>query len=313
VRVLTEAEVRKHLDPTALISALESAFRDRYTELVIPSRVHMDLAQGVVFLLMPSYDRSNRALGIKFVTVKQKPADCDERVQATCLLLDPATGSPRLVMPANHLTDVRTAVTSAIATGFLARDDVKVLGVFGTGRQARAHLRVLPLIRRFERALVCGRDRDRTRSFAGEMSAELNLTVEACDADHCAATSDVLCTCTTSALPLFDGKLLRAGTHLNLVGAFQSHAREVDSITVKRAIVVVDTYDGALAEAGDILIPLHEGAIHRDHIQMDLHELTKSKPLLRPGSGGITLFKSVGCALEDLVAAEQIERSLPPP
>ena len=220
------------------------------------------------------------------------------------MLLDPATGRPRLLVPANYLTDLRTAGTSAVATKFLAREDTKTLGVFGTGRQARAHIKVLPLVRRFELVLVCGKDPGQSRAFTQTMSAEINLPVEPANARACAAESDVICTCTTSQTPLFDGSLLRPGTHLNLVGAFQPHAREVDSTTINRARVVVDTYDGALAEAGDLLIPMREGLISRVHLAADLHELVSDKKPGRTSAGEITLFKSVGCALEDLVTAE---------
>lgn len=309
VRTLSEAEVRHRLHPAELISQLESAFRDRFAGVLIPNRIHMDLAQGI-FLIMPCYDRAGRALGIKLVTVQNHPATTDGSVQATYMLLDPATGSPRLLMPANDLTDTRTAAASALATKFLARHDTKILGIFGTGRQARAHLALLPLVRRFEHVLVCGRDPDRTRAFAQQMSAEAALTVESCDPQTCAANSDVLCTCTTSSIPLFDGKLLRPGTHLNLVGAFQPHTREVDSLTIQRSTVAVDTREGALAEAGDLLIPLREGVITRDHIKFDLHQLAEGKLSGRGAADEITLFKSVGCAFEDLVAAQQIERSL---
>src|SRR5437660_8846088 len=139
------------------------------------------------------------------------------------------------------------------------------------------------------------------------MSQKINRPVESVDAQTCATQSDVLCTCTTSPVPLFDGNLLRPGTHLNLIGAFQPHAREVDSRTVQRAHVIVDTYDGALAEAGDLLIPIKEGIISRDHIAADLHELLTGKKPGRTSASEITLFKSVGCALEDLITAELLE------
>jgi alanine dehydrogenase len=118
-----------------------------------------------------------------------------------------------------------------------------------------------------------------------------------------ARESDVICTCTTATEPLFDGNWLRPGTHLNLVGAFQPETREVDDVTVKRARVVVDTYDGALAEAGDLLMPIKSGAIDRSHIMADLHEIASGKTPGRIHQDDITLFKSVGCALEDLVTA----------
>jgi ornithine cyclodeaminase/alanine dehydrogenase-like protein (mu-crystallin family) len=300
---LTEDDIRQRLKPAAVIAAIETAFRDRYSSTVMPTRTHMNLTGGI-FLVMPCYDRAGNALGMKLVMVQDNPAHPEDRIQATYLLLDPETGRPRLMMPANHLTDLRTAATSAVATKFLAREDAKTLAVFGTGRQARAHLHVVPLVRRFERALVCGKDSGLADAFAREMSAELRLPVEAADSRTCAAESDVICTCTTSQTPLFDGNLLRPGTHLNLVGAFQPHTREVDSATVQRARVVVDTYDAALAEAGDLLIPMREGRIGRDHLVADLHELVSGKKAGRTSPADITLFKSVGCALEDLVTAE---------
>jgi ornithine cyclodeaminase len=130
------------------------------------------------------------------------------------------------------------------------------------------------------------------------------------DANTCANHSEVICTCTTATEPLFHGNQLRPGTHINAVGAFQPTARELDSVAVKRACVVVDTYEGALAEAGDLLIPMHEGCITRDHLIADLHELVSGKKRARSNADEITLFKSVGCGLEDLVAAELIEQAL---
>jgi ornithine cyclodeaminase/alanine dehydrogenase-like protein (mu-crystallin family) len=313
---LTEDDVRQRLDPAGVITAIECAFRDRYPSTVIPPRTHLDLAGGI-FLIMPCYDRAGHALGMKLVVVPAhvgkaasgRPTEpSSATLQATYMLLDPATGCPRLVLSANYLTDLRTAATSAVATTFLAREDAKTLGIFGTGRQARAHIKVLPRVCQFERVLVCGRDRVQAQAFARNMSSEINLPAELADAPTCAAESDVICTCTTSQAPLFDGHLLRSGTHLNLVGAFQPHAREVDSTTLNRARVVVDTYDGALAEAGDLLIPMHEGLIGRDHIAADLHELVSGKKSVRIHPTDITLFKSVGCALEDLVAAELLCR-----
>jgi ornithine cyclodeaminase/alanine dehydrogenase-like protein (mu-crystallin family) len=140
------------------------------------------------------------------------------------------------------------------------------------------------------------------------MKKEYALDIEAVDAQTVARESDVICTCTTAHEPLFDGNWLRPGTHLNLVGAFQPETREVDDITVKRARVVVDTYEGAMQEAGDLLIPLKNGTVDRSHIAADLHEIASGKKPARTSVDSITLFKSVGCALEDLVTAQLIYR-----
>jgi ornithine cyclodeaminase/alanine dehydrogenase-like protein (mu-crystallin family) len=303
MQVLSEDEVRKRLDPDQVIAAIESAFRNRYPSTVVPVRSNVQMSGGV-FLAMPCYDGAGHALGMKLVVVQGKPQSSDDRVQATYLLLNPQTGRPSAIVAANYLTDLRTAATSAVATKFLASERVRVLGVFGTGRQARAHIKVIPRVRRFEQVLVCGRSADASRDFAERMSAETGLPVAAADAKTCAAESDVLCTCTSSQTPLFDGNLLRAGVHLNLVGTFQPHAREVDSAAVQRARVFVESYDGAPKQAGELIIPMQEGVIGQAHVAGDLHELTGGKKLGRTSAGDITLFKSVGCALEDLVTAE---------
>src|SRR5262249_34231697 len=122
----------------------------------------------------------------------------------------------------------------------------------------------------------------------------------------CVSNSDVICTCTTSVKPLFSGELIRAGTHLNLIGTFQPTAREVDSVAIQRSRVFVDTYEAAFDEAGDILMPIQSGEIQREHVLGDLHELVTGKISGRVSRNDITVSKSVGCALEDLVTAKLI-------
>lgn len=308
MQVLTEEEMQSRLEPLRVIQSIEEAFRTRYRETLIPLRSQIPLAGGTL-LIMPCYDRQRNALGMKLVMVASNPATPEDRLHASFLLLAAATGSPTLMMSARYLTELRTAATSAVATKFLARSDVRVLGVFGTGRQARAHLKVLRLVRDFQHILVSGLDPVASREFAQQMAGELGVPVESVFSRTCAAESDVLCTCTTSAKPLFDGHLLRAGTHLNLIGSFQPHTQEVDETTIERSRVVVDTYEGALAEAGDLIIPLQKGVIRRSHILADLHELVSGRKKVRSSPEQITLFKSVGCALEDLVTAELADDS----
>ncbi len=308
--------MRRLLDPAALVAAIESAFRDRYPSISLPPRTHAELAHGI-FLAMSCYDGSSGTLGMKLVLVRDQAKNhggdsadnnaalADGRVQATYLLLDPETAEPRLTIAANYLTDLRTAATSAVATKFLARPDVSTLGIFGTGRLARSHLAVLPLVRKFKRVLICGRNLSRSAEFTKEVSCEASgIEVAIANARTCAVESDVICTCTSNREPLFDGRDLRPGTHLNLVGAFRPQTREVDTLTIERSRVVVDTYGSALSEVGELLIPLKEGAITRDHIAADLHELVSRKKPGRRSPEEITVFKSVGCAVEDLVGAE---------
>jgi ornithine cyclodeaminase len=199
--MITEAAVRR-LNPLAVIGAIETAFRDRYLTAVIPTRTHITTNDGIL-LIMPCYDPTRGTLGVKLVTVLRTPARPEDRIQATYLLLDPVSGQPRLQIAANYLTDLRTAATSAAATKLLARPDAKTLGIFGTGRQARAHIEIVSLVRKFTRILVCGTDPVKVRDFVNQMPAELH--VEEADVNTCVASSDVICTCTTSPIALLDG------------------------------------------------------------------------------------------------------------
>ncbi len=301
---LSDDQVRKLLNPREVIAAIERAFaRDYGSSVHMPVRMQMETPGGVL-LVMPCADTAVPAMGLKLVFVREGAAP-GKRVQATFALLDPVTGNLVALLDANYLTELRTAATSAIATKHLARKNSTTLGIFGTGRQARAHLAVLPEVLPFKRALVCGSSLTCGEEFI-RTAAGGSLELDATDARTLVTESDVICTCTTSSQPLFDGHWLRPGTHLNLVGAFRPAAREVDDETIRRARVVVDTYDGALAEAGDLLIPLQRGAITRPHLVANLHELVSGRKTVRRSAEEITVFKSLGCALEDLVAAHLV-------
>lgn len=295
--IFSDDQLRKLLNPDQVIQAIHDAFSRGFSSVRMPVRTSLEL-DGAVLLIMPCYDDSLKAAGVKLVSVSEKSG-----VNANYELLDATSGIALARMEANYLTDLRTAATSALATDLLARKDVNTLGIFGNGRQAAAHLAVLPRVRNFKRFLVCGSGRSDVRPFCQKLKEDHGIEVEPVPAEICVRESGVICTCTTATHPLFDGRWLKPGTHLNLVGAFQPHTREVDDETVRRARVVVDTYDGCLSEAGDLLVPLQNGAIGRSHVIADLHEIASGKKAGRTGGDDITLFKSVGCALEDLVTA----------
>jgi alanine dehydrogenase len=300
---LSDDDVRRRANVDQVIAAIRAAFARGFSTLHMPVRTSLQL-DGAILLIMPCYDSALNAAGVKLVSVSSRG------VNAAYELLDPRTGIAEARFEANYLTDLRTAAASAVATDLLARPDVKTLGIFGSGRQAEIHFAVLPRVRHFERFLVCGSGRSDLNDFCAKMKAEQGISVEPATAGACASESDVICTCTTATEPLFDGRWLRPGTHLNLVGAFQPHAREVDDETMRRARVVVDTYEGALAEAGDLLVPMKNGTIGREHIVADLHEIASGKKAGRSSRDDITLFKSLGCAIEDLVTARLAVKDL---
>ncbi|HET8892025.1 MAG TPA: ornithine cyclodeaminase family protein [Candidatus Angelobacter sp.] len=300
MRLYSEDQVRSAVKVDDVIAAIRKAFARGFAAVSMPARTMLKMDDAIL-LVMPCYDAALHAAGVKLVSVSAKA-----RVQAVYELLDPQTGMALARMEANYLTDLRTAATSAVATGLLARKSVKTLGIYGSGRLAMAHLAALPRVRKFKRFLICGSGRSDMKTFTAKIKKEYALDIEAVDAQTVARESDVICTCTTAHKPLFDGMWLRSGTHLNLVGAFQPETREVDDITVKRARVVVDTYEGAMQEAGDLLVPINNGTIDFSHIAADLHEIASGKKPARTSADSITLFKSVGCALEDLVTAQLI-------
>jgi len=307
VKILKDREVAERLDIPKLAAALEQAFQSERHSFTMPPR--MFLTQDAhTLLIMPCYGHG--LLGLKVVTMATEPGRGAHIVKTNYTLYDAESGDVTLLAEADSLTDLRTGATSVVATRLLARPDAKVLGIFGTGRQARVHITAMFHAREFERVLICGSSPERTRAFVDSFSATLHCPIQAADANTCAAKADVICTCTTSTSPLFDGRVLRPGTHLNLVGAFRSDTREVDDETARRSRIVVDTYEGCLQEAGDILIPQSNGTIGAEHILADLHEALAGSRQVRRGPQDITLFKSVGCALEDLVAARLLQTSL---
>lgn len=305
--LLTDDQVRRLADVESVIAVIREAFsRDFSKTLQMPVRSSLSLDAGGVLLLMPAHDSYLGIAGVKTVTVTRQGG-----VNAVYELIDPLSGLVRARIEAKWLTDIRTAATSAVATGFLARGDATTLGIFGTGRQAESHIAALPRVRKFARVLICGSSNTDVPSFCQRMRDRYKIEAVAADAETCTRESDVICTCTTSRVPVLEGQWLRPGTHLNLIGAFQPETREVDDETMVRSRVVVDTRDGCMAEAGDILIPLAKEIIRSDQLVGDLHQIVSGKRIGRRRAEDITLFKSVGCALEDLVTAKLVyERAI---
>jgi ornithine cyclodeaminase len=270
-----------------------------------PQRVRHETASGEL-LLMPAI--GSRYVGIKLVTVAPgNPSRGRPVVQATYVLLDGETLTPVAVIDGDALTALRTSAVSALATRHLATEESRALIIFGAGVQGNAHLDAMAAVRAIESVRVVSRSPGPAGALAKRAQA-LGLGGEVTGSEA-VAEADIICTCTTSPQPLFDGSLLRPGTHVNAVGAYRPEHRELDDQSVRRARLVVETREAALAEAGDIIIPMERGVIGSDAIQADLAEVVGGRTVRR-GPDDITVFKSVGVAFEDLaVAAAAYERS----
>ena len=324
MKILSAAEVDAALDDLALIDRLDALFR---AGCEMPPRHHHTVAEptgpgsaDATLLLMPAWTRGAAAargashLGIKVVTVFP---DNGKRglpsIYGQYLLLDGATGASLALLDGTMLTKRRTACASGLASRYLSRPESRRLLMIGTGALASQLIRVHAKVRPIEEVAIWGRRPERAADLARELLDSLPsalgrpISVRAvADRQQAVAQADIVSCATLSKTPLIEGDWLRGGQHIDLVGAYTPEMRESDDRAVWRARVYVDTRAGALKEGGDIVQPLANGTIDEDDVIADLFELSRGQRTGRlPGDAtSITLFKSVGAALEDLAAAE---------
>lgn len=305
MRILSAADVEAALDWDSLIERLRQAFR-RGAE--VPVRHHHEIAnpggpEGTL-LLMPAW-QSGRHIGVKVVTIFPDNGEQGlPSVMAAYLLLDGKTGSPIALIDGPTLTLKRTAAASALASGYLSRPDCERLLMVGTGALApylvSAHAAVRPICN----VLIWGRAPDKAAKLAKRLDRADFRVAATEDLEAAAQGADIISCATLSRDPLVCGDWLRPGQHLDLVGAFRPDMRESDDQAIRRARVFVDTRDGATKEAGDIVQPIESGVLDPADVAGDLFDLTRGARAGRRYYDQITLFKSVGTALEDLAAAE---------
>jgi ornithine cyclodeaminase/alanine dehydrogenase len=305
VLLLNREVIERVLSMEDAIDTVEAAFGELASGSVdMPQRLTIaDAERAGTVLCMPAYLKGMGALGVKTVTVyKNNPEGHNlPTVLATVTLLDQETGSTLSVMDGGFLTALRTGAASGVATKYLARKDARVAGVFGAGAQARTQLWATCTVRDIERAVVHSVDSESVkRAFAERMSEKLNIEVEIAQSGReVVEKADVLCLATTSAGPIIDGDWLRPGTHINGVGSHSPGAREIDTKTIVNSKIVCDLTSACLAEAGDLMMPVQEGALSPDGIYGDLGELVLGTKEGRESSDEVTLFKSVGLAIQD--------------
>lgn len=298
---LTASELDARLDVVAAADALAEAFR---TGVAVEAPQRSQLPMGnATFLTMPAAGEvAGRTLaGAKLVTVRPANRELGEAsIHATYVLFGGAAAAPLAILDGEALTNLRTSAVSAVATRLLAAPNASTLMIFGAGAQAHAHLAAMCAVRPIREVVVVGRDATRADTLV-EAARARGLTARIGTPDDVGA-ADIVCTCTTSDTPLFDGDWLAAGAHVNAVGSFQPHTRELDDASVRRARLVVEDRAAALAEAGDLRIPLESGMLEPGAIAADLAELCGGTSVRRSVED-VTVFKSVGLAMEDLVVA----------
>ena len=310
--VLSRAEVERLIDPDRLREAVAKAMADLSAgKASMPARIAAIVPERDALLAaMPAYLPSSGALTTKLVSLFPKNIDRPTH-QAVIVVFDAEYGTPLALLDGEAITAARTAAASALATDLLARRDSQVLAVIGTGVQARAHLRAVPRVREFREVRIAGRHGDKAMALLKEVRewlprAELRMSTSFAQAE---AGADVVCAATHSAEPVVRREWLSAGAHVTSVG-YNTAGREVDGATFRDALVVVESRAATLAAppagSNDIAMAIAEGAMTRDHVHAELGELVSGTRPGRTDRDQITLYKSVGVAVQDAAAAAMV-------
>jgi len=306
VIILTMSDLKSLLDMREVIEVVELSFKELQNgTAIMPKRATITLNKMYGWMgVMPAYLEKMGSLSTKIVTVFEKNLERNlPTIMATVILNSPETGEPLAIMDGTYITAMRTGAASGVATKYLSRRDSKVVGVFGAGVQARTQLMAMCAVRDIERAYVYDKLEGRASEYATEMSKELNIPVEVCEPENLVKKSDIIITATTSKTPVFDGNLVKPGTHLNLIGSFKPNVREVDDKVIKKSKIVVDQKSAALEEAGDLIIPMKAGIISEEDLYAELGEIVTGIKQGRTSASEITLFKSVGLGIQDCATA----------
>lgn len=308
--VFSADDVKAALPMREAIAAIREAFRELATgEVVVPMRTHISLEKhNADVLLMSCYSPRLDQVGMKVITLH--PGNVTRGlpfIQATVMVLDAERGTPLAVMSGAVLTAIRTGAASGVATDLLAHPDATRVAIIGTGVQAATQLEAVCTVRNIKFATVFDVDSVRANLFAERMQQKLKVNVVAAPSASVAITdAQIICTATTSRTPVFDDRDVSPGTHINAIGVYKPHEREVPAATVARARVVVDDIAAAWEEAGDLILARSEGAITSTHIHAALGDIIAGRAGGRESADEITLFKSVGVGNQDLAAAHVV-------
>ncbi|HLL49069.1 MAG TPA: ornithine cyclodeaminase [Thermomicrobiales bacterium] len=310
--VLTRSQIRELVPMPDAIELMKTAFAELSAgRTVSPLRTvipNPEMEGDALF--MPAYVPAMNALGLKTVSVFRRNPDRGLPViHAIVSLIDPETGQPLAIMDGTYLTALRTGAVSGAAADLLARPDSRVLAAIGAGAQGITQIAAVSAVRPIERVIAVDvneqaleRLRESLRNDWPEIEPRLETTTDAAAALR---EADIICTATTSRVPVFRDEDVRPGTHISAVGAYTPEMQELPAETVARATVVVDAIDAALTEAGDLIIPLRDGLVSRQHFARELGMVASGSAPGRASTDEITLFKSVGNAVQDVVDAKR--------
>lgn len=313
MRLLTRSDVQNSLSMREAVEIVKRAFIELSTgkaESPLRTAISEPKHDGLT-LVMPAYLSDTDALAVKVVSIHNRNSQLGlPRIHALVVVVDPVTGKPVAAMEGGYLTALRTGAASGAATELLAHADAEIAAIIGAGKQARQQVLAVAAVRPIKRFLIYARHRESVEELIAEMQpmvlAELVAAVSPAQAVR---EADVICAATNSSAPVFDGRDLKPGAHINGIGSYTHEMQEVDFTTLRRVSkIVVDQRQAALSEAGEIIIAIENGAIGVDSIYAELGEIAAGLKPGRQSDDEITYFKSVGNAVQDAAVAQQIYR-----
>ena len=307
--ILNKKDVSQVLDVSKTIEIVENAFFENSlnrTQTTERGVINLNDIDGWTGVMTAHIDNLN-VMGTKVVTVfKKNINEGKSTTSGTLLLLNSESGDLLSIMDATFLTAVRTGAATGVATKYLSRKDSNSIGLFGAGVQARTQLEAICAVRQIEKIEIFTPTDSKRLDFINELSNDLGITIRKNDNRDTILDNDIIVTATTSTTPVFSGDNVKSGTHINCIGAHTKTTREIDTTTIKRGKLFVDSKPSALKEAGEILIPLDNNEINLDVIRGDLSDLVSKKITGRESNDEITIFKSLGLSIEDVSTAKYV-------
>jgi ornithine cyclodeaminase/alanine dehydrogenase-like protein (mu-crystallin family) len=309
LRILSRYDVRRALPMADAIGLMESAFVQLSSgEAVVPQRLSVEMPEnGGRALIMPVYLPRIARFGVKLVSLfRENPGKDLPYIHALFLVMDGNDGRPLALLDAEYLTALRTGAASGLASRLLSKQDSSTLVLFGAGAQARSQLEGVCAVRPIRRAYVYDTNPERVEAFRRCTADHVNCNIIPASSPDVVSEADIVCTATTSRKPVFSDSSLRPGTHINAIGAYRQDMCELPAETVLRARVIVDHRASCLNEAGDLLQVIRDGRMRPEEIHAELGEVVSGKATGREDEQEITIFKSVGNAVQDLAAAHRV-------
>ncbi len=311
ITILSRKDVQDAVSMPQAIDTVKQAFISlARNEVVLPLRTQVPVREyeGVT-LFMPAYLPKIESLGAKIVSVFPRNLEYDKpTIHAFVIICDAKTGQPAAMMDGTFLTALRTGAASGIATDLLAREQAKTASIIGAGTQGRTQLEAICCVRKIQKVMVYDKNLMAAETFSEEMQnrgdpipRDISVVTSS---EKAIAEADVICTATTSSVPVFEDSHLKPGVHINGVGSYTPQMQEIPEKTIVRAKVVVDSLTASLEEAGDLIIPIEKGLIDKTHIRGELGQVASGSLSVRETDEDITFFKSVGLAIQDVAVAE---------